>query len=41
LFKAKVMSVNTFITPQGEKHAHVKFAATTPAIDIATNLGLM
>lgn len=41
LFKASVVSVNTFVTPQGEKRAAVKFAPTTPAIDIATNLGLM
>jgi len=41
LFKAKVEKINTFITPKGEKRAYVKFAPDTPAIDIATNLGLM
>lgn len=41
LFKANVVSVKTFITPAGEKRAYVKFAQETPAIDIATNLGLM
>jgi len=41
MFKAKVVKVNTFITPKGEKRAYVKFSMETPAIDIATNLGLM
>lgn len=41
LFKANVTSVNTTITPQGEKHAYIKLSANTPAIDIATNLGIM
>jgi large subunit ribosomal protein L23 len=41
LFKAKVVKVNTFISPKGDKRAYVKFSRETPAIDIATNLGLM
>ncbi len=41
MFKAKVLKVNTLITPKGEKRAYVKFSMDTPAIDIATNLGLM
>jgi large subunit ribosomal protein L23 len=41
MFKAKVVKVNTFITSGGEKRAYVKFSDETPAIDIATNLGLM
>lgn len=40
LFKAKVKSVNTFIRG-GEKRAYIQFAKETPAIDIATNLGLV
>ena len=40
LFKAKVIKVNTFIT-KGEKKAYIKFSDDTPAIDIATQLGLM
>ncbi|MBN1645060.1 50S ribosomal protein L23 [Candidatus Woesearchaeota archaeon] len=40
-FKAKVIKVNTFISPKGEKRAYVQFAKDTPAIDIATNMGLM
>jgi ribosomal protein L23 len=39
LLGAKVLSVNTFNGPDGHKRAYVRFA--TPAIDIATRLGLM
>ena len=41
LFKAKVAGVKTLISNKGEKRAYVKFALDTPAIDIATNLGLI
>ncbi len=41
MFKAKITKVTTHITPQGEKKAYVKFGKETPAIDIATQLGLM
>lgn len=41
IFKTKVIKVNTFVTPKGEKRAYVKFSAETPAIDIATQMGLM
>lgn len=41
VFKVKVEKVNTLITPGGEKRAYVRFAMDTPAIDIATNMGLM
>ncbi|MBR9675764.1 50S ribosomal protein L23 [Candidatus Woesearchaeota archaeon] len=41
LLGAKVRSVNTAITPRGHKRAYVKFDDSTPAIDIATKLGLM
>lgn len=40
VFKVKVDKVNTLVT-QGKKRAYVKFAKEYPAIDIATNLGLM
>ena len=40
MFKAKVDSVRTYIS-RGEKHAYIKFADESPAIDIATQLGLM
>ena len=41
LFKAKVVAVNTLNSVSGNKHAYVKFAKETPAIDIATTLGIM
>ncbi|MFA5142399.1 MAG: 50S ribosomal protein L23 [Candidatus Woesearchaeota archaeon] len=41
LFNAKVIKINTMITTKGEKRAYVKFSPETPAIDIATQLGLM
>ena len=41
LFKAKVSAVNTFNSVSGEKRAYITFAKETPAIDIATNLGIM
>lgn len=41
MFKVKVVNVNTFIAHDGSKRAYIKFSDETPAIDIATNLGLM
>lgn len=41
MFKTKIIGINTMISPQGKKKAYVQFAMDTPAIDIATNLGLM
>ncbi len=41
LFKVKVIKVTTLILPSGEKKAFVKLAAETPAIDVATQLGLL
>jgi len=41
LFKAKVTAVNTVHTIKGQKRAYITFAKETPAIDIATQLGLM
>ena len=40
-FNAHVKTVNTSIGPDGKKKAYVRFAADTPATDIATKLGLM
>lgn len=40
-FKVKVEKVNTLITPKGEKRAYVRLSPDTPALDIATDLGLM
>lgn len=41
LFKVKVVNVNTLIDNEGKKRAYVKISPETPAIDIATQLGLM
>ena len=41
MFNVKVVSVNTQITPGSQKRAVVKFAEDTPAIDVATQLGLI
>ena len=41
MFKVEVSDVNTFVSPEGEKRAYVKFSPKNPAIDIATQLGLM
>ena len=40
-FKVKVIKVTTTILPNGKKKAYIKLAANTPAIDVATQLGLM
>ncbi len=40
IFKVKVLKVNTLIT-KGKKKAYVKLSPDTPAIDVATQLGLM
>ena len=41
MFKVEVVSVNTFVSQDGEKKAYVKFSAKNPAIEIATQMGLM
>jgi large subunit ribosomal protein L23Ae len=41
LLNAKVIAINTYNGPDGEKRAYVRFSNATPAIDIATKLGLM
>ncbi len=41
LFKVKVIKVNSFITSKGEKRAYAKLSQDTPAISVATELGLM
>lgn len=40
LFKIKVLCVNTMIY-KGRKKAYLKLSPDTPAIDVATQLGLM
>ena len=41
MFNVKVVKVNTLVTLYGEKKAYVKLSKETPAIDVATKLGLM
>ncbi|MGM5485279.1 MAG: 50S ribosomal protein L23 [Nanobdellota archaeon] len=41
LFEVKVDKVNTVVTTNGKKKAYVKLNEETPAIDVATQLGLM
>ena len=41
LFKTKVVNVNTMIDSDGKKKAYIKISNETPAIDIATQLGMM
>jgi large subunit ribosomal protein L23 len=40
-FGTKVSKVNMYITPKGQKRAYVKFNEDTPAIDVATDLGVL
>jgi ribosomal protein uL23 len=40
-YNVKVMKVNTHTAHSGLKRAYIKLAAETPAIDVATRLGLM
>ena len=41
IFKVEVNNVKTFIDAEGKKKAYIKFSAKNPAIDIATQMGLM
>lgn len=41
MFKVKIDGINTFISVSGEKRAYVKFSSKNPAIDVATQLGLI
>jgi ribosomal protein uL23 len=41
LYGVKVVSVNLFNSNKGEKKAYVKLSGETPAIDLATKLGLI
>jgi ribosomal protein uL23 len=40
-FNVKVVAVRTRIGPDAHKRAFIKFSAETPAIDIATKLGMI
>ncbi|MBT3262004.1 50S ribosomal protein L23 [Candidatus Woesearchaeota archaeon] len=41
IFKVKVEAVNTTIMPTGKKKAYVKLSLDTPAIDVATEMGML
>ncbi|MBI2142103.1 50S ribosomal protein L23 [Candidatus Woesearchaeota archaeon] len=41
LFSVKVANVNVTVTSKGRKRAYVKLKPETPAIEVATQLGLM
>ncbi|HLD87329.1 MAG TPA: 50S ribosomal protein L23 [Candidatus Nanoarchaeia archaeon] len=41
MFSCQVEAVNTLRNAKSEKRAYVKFSRKTPALDIATTLGLM
>lgn len=41
MYNVKVESVNTLITPRGEKKAYVKLSKEYKAADIATKFGLL
>ncbi len=41
LFGVKVQSVNTLITPTGEKKAYVRLSSEYKASDVAAKLGLI
>jgi len=41
IFKVKVIKVNTHTLPNGQKRAYVKLSSATPAIDIATEIGMI
>lgn len=41
LYKMKIIKVNTFINRDGDKKAFIKLAKDTPAIDVATQLGML
>ena len=40
-FNAKILKINTQVDSKGRKKAYIKFSDETPALDIATKLGLM
>ncbi len=41
MFKVKVLKVTTQIMPSGKKKAYIKLTAEYPAMDIATQLGMI
>lgn len=41
VFKVKIMKVHTLIMPKGMKKAYITLSPETPALDVATQLGLI
>ena len=41
MFNIKIMKITTLITPQGGKKAYIQLSPENPALDIATDLGMM
>lgn len=41
IFKTKVIKVNTHHSISGQKRAYVTLSKETPAIDVATSMGIM
>ena len=41
LFKVKVVTVHTVVTPDGKKKAYIRSAPEHPALDVATQLGMI
>ena len=41
MFNVKVDKVTTLTDTKGRKRAYITFNSSTPAIDVATNMGLM
>jgi len=40
-FTVKVLKVNTVVTPKGIKKAYARLSPANPAIDVATQLGMI
>ena len=40
-FKVKIVDVHILITPKGAKKAYIRLSPETPALDVATQLGLI
>lgn len=40
-YNVKVIKINTMVSQAGKKKAYVKLAEDSPAIDLATKLGMM
>ncbi len=41
LFKVKVTKINLLLTPKGLRKAYITLSPETPAIDVATQMGMM